>query len=217
MGRKSQRTVSADRLRHLYEDCGMTLVEVAAELGCVASTVHTWLAADGVARRKSKMCRPSKVTIDGDVAYVALTALDVAIVDKADVTKVSGNSWCVSGTGYAHAKVGGRMVYMHALITGEQPDGRVTDHINRDKLDNRRANLRAVSRGQNARNRPKTAANTTGYRNVYRRGGKYRARVVVDGKRHHIGTFDDPAEASQAAIAWRLEHDSASVTGCHTA
>lgn len=48
---------------------------------------------------------------------------------------------------------------LHAHVMGEKPDGfDCIDHISRDRLDNRRANLRWVTYATNVRNRSTTAA-----------------------------------------------------------
>jgi len=67
-------------------------------------------------------------------------------------------------------------LYLHRIIM-RTPEGMVTDHINRNGLDNRRENLRTVDHGVNAANSGLRSNNTTGYRGVqlYKRG--YRAVV----------------------------------------
>lgn len=71
-----------------------------------------------------------------------------AKIDDEDLELVKGKRW-IYNQGYAHcAGIGG----MHRLILGCNDPNRVVDHINGDRLDNTRANLRIVSRWQNKNN-----------------------------------------------------------------
>jgi len=76
-------------------------------------------------------------------------------------------------------------------------DGRDIDHINGFTLDNRKANLRFCSRGENIRNsKPRS---NTGYKGVSRtRSGKYAAYYDYNGKHIHIGTFSTVIAAAIA-------------------
>ena len=82
------------------------------------------------------------------------------IIDDEDYSWLSQWKWYLSGSGYAVRHVscekGYHSVYMHRLILNlTSPNVLQTDHINGDRLDNRRCNLRAVTRSQNAQNRHK--------------------------------------------------------------
>lgn len=72
----------------------------------------------------------------------------------------------------------------------EQP----CDHVNRDKLDNRRENLRIVSRKQNALNK----SHRRKYRGSYFVGGFWEATILVDGKKKSLGRFKTEVEAAMA-------------------
>jgi hypothetical protein len=87
-------------------------------------------------------------------------------------------------------------VKMHQLILGKTI-GRVTDHINFNGLDNRRCNLRVVSSRQNTINRRLQRNNTSGYRGVEHRHGKWNARIKCRGKTYHLGTFADAESAAR--------------------
>jgi hypothetical protein len=127
----------------------------------------------------------------------------VAVVDAADVELVSGYRWYLV-KGYAYGFIPGpgrghKPVLMHRLIT-EAPAGKDVDHINHDKLDNRRSNLRVCSRQANAINRRDAQSNSrTGVLNVDIHKGRYRVQLRVNGRLKFIGRFD----TLDAAIAAR--------------
>lgn len=124
----------------------------------------------------------------------------VALVDDADLVTIARYSWRIDRDGYVSSRrtVGTRRqrrVSLHRFLMGD-PAGMVVDHINRDKLDNRRANLRICTQMQNAKNR----ANVRG---VTRRrdSGKWQAAITADGRQHYLGVFDDVADARAARLA----------------
>lgn len=73
-------------------------------------------------------------------------------IDGADFDLVSQHRWYLNN-GYAVARIGGKPTCMHVFLIGRAPSGYHIDHINRNKLDNRRANLRIVTAAENLRNR----------------------------------------------------------------
>ena len=88
--------------------------------------------------------------------------------------------------------------FLHrALITPAK--GFQVDHINGDKLDNRRKNLRVVTLKQNVMNRPVERDTESGYKGVSRAnkgGSTWRARIYAEDKRIHLGTFKTKEEAA---------------------
>ena len=116
----------------------------------------------------------------------------------------SGGYACTSmpgGDQYAHRLVLERTIGRR-LVSGEQ-----CDHINRNKLDNRRTNLRVASSRLQTQNRGPNRNSRSGLKGVMRRsdGKKWIARVVLDGVLYHLGCFDDPAAAGRVAAAKRRE------------
>lgn len=114
---------------------------------------------------------------------------DVALVDKSDYTLVADRAWRKSVDGYA---ISGRTL-MHRLVNAT-PDGMDTDHINHDRLDNRRDNLRSCSHAVNMKN-------TKRFGSVHFESarGKWMARHQQDnGKRVFIGRFNSKLEALSA-------------------
>lgn len=112
----------------------------------------------------------------------------------------------ISNSGYAQTRINGKHAYLHRLIMGcEKGDGKTVDHINRNKLDNRRENLRIVTKAKNQVNVKRTS-NTFGVRGVYpsscNNKSAYIAQLKKDGKIHHLGSFttlDDAIKARRAA------------------
>lgn len=125
-----------------------------------------------------------------------------ALIDAADEHLVDGHRWHLHTNGYASTRVRidgrGARIYMHRLILNPAA-GVEVDHVNRDKLDNRRDNLRAAPRRLNAVNQGLLPTNTSGYRGVSRSGNRWRAYIVIGGRQHHLGHY--PA-AEQAAGAY---------------
>jgi hypothetical protein len=76
-------------------------------------------------------------------------------INKKDLVRLSKYKWCFSGTiGYVCGNVNGKMSLIHRIIMNN-PNCKV-DHKNRDKLDNRRNNLRLVNNSQNRYNSSKS-------------------------------------------------------------
>lgn len=75
-----------------------------------------------------------------------------AQVDPIDFTRLSRYKWKLRN-GYAVSLIDGRTVRMHRDVMQENDPSMVIDHINRDRLDNRRSNLRRLTPLENANNR----------------------------------------------------------------
>ncbi len=125
-------------------------------------------------------------------AYIPISPTEVVVVDLEDVPRLLDHTWNSNGNGYARTPKG---LYMHKLLL----DAQVVDHINRDRLDNRKCNLRASTYSKNNANRHQTPDGQ--YRGVAKswRGGKYQARIKVDRKKLYLGSYKT---AEEAAIAY---------------
>lgn len=98
------------------------------------------------------------------MAKIKLTKGKFAIVDDADFEYLSQWKWYVTSHGYARNS-SSPAKYMHTIVN-ETPEGKITDHINRNTLDNRRCNLRTADKRVNSINRGVQKNNTSGHRGV---------------------------------------------------
>lgn len=107
-------------------------------------------------------------------------------------------------TGYIHISINGKKYPAHRLawlyVNGEWPDASI-DHINRNKSDNRIANLRVATSAENQQNRQKNKNNTSGIQGVYwdKRTSKWQAQIMLARKCIYIGRF----KSIGAAVAAR--------------
>lgn len=125
-----------------------------------------------------------------------------AIVDDEDFDIVSRISWYMNKYGYAvhtnHTPVKWeKRFWMHRFIMGT-PDGMVTDHINHNKLDNRKSNLRICTTRENQWNSVQKAG-ISGFRGVSMIGKKWQARIHISKVSIYLGVYETKEEA---AIAW---------------
>jgi hypothetical protein len=106
-------------------------------------------------------------------------------------------SWHRSVRGYAQSAGNGKPVRLHRLILGFPASA--IDHINGNKLDNRRSNLRLCTNAQNQWNRPgKPHSSRFKGVTVNRVTGKFEAQIWCHGKRHYLGTFTSDIDAARA-------------------
>ena len=144
---------------------------------------------------------------------IPLTKGQFAVIDEIDYPALLAiGRWCCNASGYAvhyytDANDKPKMLNMHRLIMERIlgtpiPPGLQVDHISREtdgilaRLDNRRANLRLASRSQNQANKGRAVNNTSDYKGVSFNHGKWEARIRYNGRRLHLGRFDDPLLAA---------------------
>lgn len=131
--------------------------------------------------------------------YIKLTQKKIAKVDDDDYAELSAYKWRYHSQGYAcrwdYSVRPKRMILMHRQIMNT-PKGLETDHINHDKLDNRRTNLRIVSSTINGLNASLAKNNTSGFQGVSRAGNRWRAYININRKQISLGCFDTKEDAA---------------------
>ena len=115
-----------------------------------------------------------------------------ALVNEDKFEELSRYNWHLNGQGYASSGIKGRIIRMHRFILNIPKETEV-DHINHNRLDNRKENLRFATRSQNNWNRSLNKNNTSGYKGVSwnKKVGKWESRIRVFGKRFNLGFFGD--------------------------
>ena len=125
------------------------------------------------------------------------------LIDDEDYELIKCYGWNIAereNTNYAYAYIKGtakkrKRIKMHRLIMNA-PDGVEVDHENRNGLDNRKSKLRLITRNGNARNCVRK--NKSGVKGVEKsKSGKFRARIYINGKKKHLGTFDNLEDAGK--------------------
>jgi hypothetical protein len=143
----------------------------------------------------------------GLIAWISLEDADIA--GWGWYAKAAGSKKFPAFYAMYSSSAGGLKVeyYLHDLIWSrafdtDVPHGFLVDHINRDKLDNRRLNLRLATKSQNEQNKTKRRSNTTSrYKGVVKMSGRkkcWRATLTEEGYNIHIGTFYSEKEAAIA-------------------
>lgn len=140
-----------------------------------------------------------------------------AIVDADDYEHLMRWKWHVDCKGYPSrsqnmGKINGKVKIktfkMHRDIMHHHDRAENIDHIDGNKLDNRKVNLRPATHSQNSMNKKPQANAKSKYKGVSWRGdGRWRARIMANGRSRHIGNFTSEVEAARAYnIAALIEH-----------
>jgi hypothetical protein len=118
-----------------------------------------------------------------------------ALVDDDLVKVLEFFSWHKTAHGYAAGSNANKKMMMHRFVMGVKDPKVMVDHINGNKLDNRRENLRIATASQNGQNTRK-APSTAGFIGVSYDGIYIKAGIKIGGKRVHLGMFENPIEAA---------------------
>lgn len=136
----------------------------------------------------------NEIIVDGKEARVKLydahcNHIATAIIDAEDVNKIRYTKWKLSASGYAAntPKFSGSNKHMHREILGTD---QFVDHINHNTLDNRKSNLRIVTKAQNIMN--------SNFKGVSPNGCKWYAHIKINQKMLNLGNYLDEEEALYA-------------------
>lgn len=152
--------------------------------------------------RRASMVAPTPV--DG-ARWIPLTRGLWAMVDEADYPLASEHVWGITKTTpypSKEVKTNGKRskLFLHRLLMSPPP-GKFVDHIDGNKLDCRRSNMRICTKSDNCRNRRVSwwYGKTSRFKGVCwnRRDGKWMAYIYVNWKMIRLGSFENEIDAAQ--------------------
>jgi len=147
----------------------------------------------------------NKFRVDENVVTLITSKGYTAKISPVDFDLVKNYCWYASvvGTGkyYLRTTIAGKKIYLHRFLN---PDWKIVDHINGDRSDNRRENLRETCPVRNSHNvKPRGRSGRVGV--SWHRDGFWYGRVHFKGKCYHVGSFGLDLEACAFACKIKKE------------
>ena len=128
----------------------------------------------------------------------------VSIVDDEDFEYLNQWKWYLlkSHTNYyaiRTSKPENKLIQLHRVVI-KAKEGEFVDHINGNKLDNRKINLRICTKAQNSQNRKMSKFNKSGFNGVSWciKNKKWVAQISCENKKIHIGYYIELKDAARA-------------------
>ena len=124
-------------------------------------------------------------------------------IDADDYDKVSLHNWTVSGHGYIVSSNKSKTIFLHRYILNlQQGCNIIVDHIDHNKKNNRKSNLRLCTPSENMINKQLLQSNKSGYPGIRWENNRHKwyVRICADRKEHFIGRFDSFNDALEARL-----------------
>lgn len=153
---------------------------------------------------KSKI-KTNEIIIHNDYAEILVDNKSV-LIDLDDVYFCKQYHWRISNKGYVSTSVNKKSKHLHRLLMNPLSNETI-DHINRNKLDNRKNNLKICSNLINMQNRGINKNNTSGSKGVYiNRNGNFVTHCQINKTRKYLGTFETLEEANKILEKYRKDN-----------
>lgn len=144
--------------------------------------------------------------VEKDDYYIGVTDKGEFMFDKEDYDKVLdiNRYWSINNIGYVLCTLRNSECQLHRYLMGlgkyNRGEDIIVDHINGDKLDNRKSNLRITHRRNNPKNTSLYSNNTSGHKGVgwHKGRSKWQASINVNKKSVYLGIYDNLDEAIEA-------------------
>lgn len=145
----------------------------------------------------------NNITINNDIVSVELSDDKYFTCDIGDLQYCYDSSWFLNNSGYARGNINGKLILFHNYIMYTELNEEV-DHIDGNRLNNTRKNLRIVTRADNMKNKGKYKNNTSGVTGVSFNNGTnlWTAYINSGNVRHLLGEyliFEDAVETRRKA------------------
>lgn len=137
--------------------------------------------------------------------------IEYAFCSDEDFEELSKYRWHKQMEGYAACySLPENYTLMHRFVKGylekqKIGDGNVVDHIDGNKLDNRRHMLRIVTQKQNSQNRSKRKDVTSQYFGVYKLKNKFVSNISVNDVTYYLGVYENEIDAARAHDRFLLD------------
>ena len=129
---------------------------------------------------------------------------NIFFVDTEDFKKIEKYCWHETNNGYIATRKDNKIIYLHKLITNSTYE--IIDHINRNKKDCRKSNLRIVTAQQNSINKGMQSNNRSGVPGVYfdKARRKWVAKIEFN-KKTYMKRFEDKKQAIICRKEWETK------------
>ena len=124
--------------------------------------------------------------------------------DLEDYKKIEIYTWREKDKGYIETATNGKFIYLHKLLV----DGKIIDHVNRKRYDNRKENLRPCNNFINSVNKTKQSNNSSGFVGVWwdDKNNKWYSVLVEHGNHHFLGRYISKDEAIKQRLLAELRY-----------
>lgn len=145
----------------------------------------------------------NNIFIKDNLVYVEFNEGNYFICDLCDLKYCYNTSWFLNNNGYARGTINGKLILFHNYIIDTKPFEEV-DHIDGNRLNNTRSNLRVVNRLDNMKNKGKYINNTSGFTGVHyhKKLNKWEVRIQSNKTNIYLGiynNFNDAVEVRKDA------------------
>lgn len=135
-------------------------------------------------------CRITNPNVENEFSF---------LIDYDDLKLIVHKYVYINTYGYPCVKINRKNLLLHRLVMNEPADLEI-DHVNGDKLDLRKINLRKCTRMQNSDNIGHRSNNTSGFKGVIwdKRNKKWKSIIGHNNKQIYLGRFENKEDAATA-------------------
>lgn len=127
------------------------------------------------------------------------------IVDTEDYDKIKKHRWYKDSTGYIRTTINHEKIRLHRFLIPNVNNNLVIDHINNDKTDNRKSNLRIITHKQNTTRANSNQNPKSGYTGVYETPRNTWVSYIENNNKRYNKTFKTKQEAIIQRFIWELQ------------